>query len=73
MNRIFVMQAAIAATKKDGVPRPPIVVRDEETKRGEAFNTVQIDGPCKIVYDPNGTCCGRQVFIETESEVTGEQ
>lgn len=48
--------------------QPPIIVRSG--KQRTYGNTIEIDGPCRIVYSPDKPLdCGARVWIETESGV----
>lgn len=66
---VHVNQHHIKANKKDGGSRP--VITTKTYKSTTYGNTVELLGPCKVVYRPNNPLsCGAHVWIETQSEVT---
>jgi hypothetical protein len=50
--------------------QPPIIIR--QGRKRQYANTVEITGPCRIVYSPHKPLsCGARVWIETNSDVVG--
>lgn len=65
---VHVNQHNIRANK-DGLNRPVITVKTY--KSNTYAHSVDIEGPCRIVYEPEkGLSCGAKVWIETQSKVT---
>jgi hypothetical protein len=53
-----------------GSEQPPIIIRNG--RKRQYANTVDIAGPCRIVYSPHKPLsCGARVWIETEAPVAG--
>lgn len=67
-TRIFVSPPTIENNVKTGRNDPTIIINvDGETTW---CHEVTIEGPCKVVYDPDGKDkYGARVFVQTESEV----
>ena len=66
---IHVNMHKIRSNKKNNTNDPVITVKTY--KSNDYGHTVEVDGPCKIVYSPDmPLSCGAKVWIETESEVT---
>jgi len=66
---IHVNQHVIKSNRKNNETNPVLTVK---TYKSNTYGTnVHIDGPCKIVYNPDKPLsCGAHVWIETEAEVT---
>ena len=66
---IHVNQHVIKSNRKNNETNPVLTVK---TYKNNTYGTnVSIDGPCKIVYNPDKPLsCGAHVWIETEAEVT---
>lgn len=68
IKRIHVNQHNIRFNKKTGSRRPVMSVKT--SKKNHTGNSVEISGPCKVVYSPDKPLsCGARVWIETHSEV----
>jgi hypothetical protein len=66
---IHVNQHVIRDNAKTGERNPVITVKSY--KDNQYGHTVEVHGPCRIVYRPdNPLPCGAKVWIETEEEVT---
>tara|TARA_Y100000593_G_scaffold24416_1_gene48731 strand:- start:149 stop:373 length:225 start_codon:yes stop_codon:yes gene_type:complete len=69
---VHVNQHIIKKNRKSGDESPPLTVKTYKTQ--DNASTVEIDGPCRVVYRPkNPLSCGAHVWIETFSEVKVEQ
>lgn len=70
-RRIHINQHVIRSNAKSGERAPVITVK---SSRGNDYATsVQILGPCRIVYSPDKPLsCGARVWIETDSEIVAE-
>lgn len=66
---IHVNQHVIKSNRKNNETNPVLTVK---TYKSNTYGTnVFIDGPCKVVYNPDKPLsCGAHVWIETEAEVT---
>lgn len=65
---IHVNQHEIKKNTKNGTSNPVLTVKTY--KSNTYANTVDIQGPSRIVYSPDKPLsCGARVWIETESEV----
>jgi hypothetical protein len=66
---IHVNQHVIKSNRKNNETNPVLTVK---TYKNNTYGTnVSIDGPCKIVYNPDKPLsCGAHVWVETEAEVT---
>ncbi len=68
-NYIHVNQHNIKANKKNKNKALPVLTA-KNYKENIKTNSLQINGPCKIVYSPDKPLsCGATVWIETESEI----
>ena len=64
---IHINKHVIAKNRKTGMRLPPITVRAGKRRKVGMAKTVYIDGPCKIVYQPdNPLPCGAVVWFECE-------
>lgn len=65
---IHINQHVIRKNGKTGERNPVITVKTyKENRYG---HTVDVDGPCRIVYSPDKPLsCGAKVWIETQAEV----
>jgi hypothetical protein len=69
-TRIFVSPPTIENNAKTGRHDPTIAVNIDGEVR--MYYEVNIEGPSKVVYDPDGKeKYGARVFIETSSQVVG--
>ena len=67
-KRIHINQHVIKKNRKHGSRDPVISVKTY--KRNDYSNTVDITGPCRVVYSPDKPLsCGATVWIETKSTV----
>ena len=67
-TRIHVNQHKIRSNAKTGEREPVLTVKTYKTNT--YCKTVNINGPCKVVYSPdNPLPCGAKVWIETEEGV----
>ena len=67
-TRIHVNQHKIRSNAKTGEREPVLTVKTY--KSNTYCKTVNINGPCKVVYSPdNPLPCGAKVWIETEEGV----
>ncbi len=65
---IHINQHVIRKNGKTGERNPVITVKTY--KSNEYGHTVEVDGPCRIVYSPDKPLsCGAKVWIETQAEV----
>ena len=66
---IHINQHIIRRNKSNGYNEPVITVK---TYKSNTYgHSVEVNGPCKIVYSPDKPLsCGARVWIETEAEVT---
>lgn len=65
---IHVNQHKIRSNKKNKKTEPVITVKTY--KSNDYGNTVEVNGPCRIVYRPNDPLeCGAVCWIETSSDV----
>ena len=69
-RKIHINMHSIRANKRDGGNRPVITVKTN-SKANQYGHAVEIRGPSKVVYMPEGKAlsCGARVWIETESDV----
>ena len=66
---IHINQHKIKSNRKNGTTEP--VITCKTYKSNTYAHEVEINGPCKVVYNPNKPLsCGAHVWIETQSEVT---
>jgi hypothetical protein len=67
-KRIHVNQHNIKANRKQNKKVPVFTVK---TYKSNTYgNSVEIQGPCKLVYSPDKPLsCGATVWIETDSDV----
>lgn len=66
---IHVNQHIIKANRKNGECSPTLTVKTY--KSNDYANTVQINGPSRVVYRPGKPLsCGAVCWIETEADVT---
>ena len=66
---VHVNQHVIRTNIKSGEHEPVLTVKTYKTN-DYAFS-VDIDGPCKVIYSPDKPLsCGARVWIETDSNVT---
>lgn len=69
---VHVNQHVIKANQKTGARDPVLTVKNY--KENNYAHSVDIDGPCRIVYSPDKPLsCGATVWIETNSKVVLEQ
>jgi hypothetical protein len=67
-TRIHVNQHVIRRNARDGTSDPVLTVKDYKSNR--LANSVEIDGPSRLVYSPDKPlACGAKVWIETHAEV----
>ena len=65
---IHINQHVIKSNSKTGEREPVITVKTY--KDNNYGHEVYVDGPCKIVYNPDKPLsCGAKVWIETQAEV----
>jgi len=65
---IHINQHVIKKNGKTGERNPVITVKTY--KSNDYAHEVFIDGPCKIVYNPDKPLsCGAKVWIETEADI----
>lgn len=62
---IHVNRTHIAMNAKDGGNRPIYTIKQGNKTR--YAREVQIEGPCKMVYDGRQLRCGARAWIETEA------
>ena len=68
LHRIHVNQHHIRSNKKHGTNKPVITIKT--SKDNTYCNEVQIEGPSKIIYNPDKPLsCGARVWIETRSNI----
>ena len=68
IKRIHINQHKIRSNSKHGKNDPVITVKTYKDNR--YASSVEIKGPCKIIYSPDKPLsCGAKVWIETKSEV----
>lgn len=68
---IHVNQHVIRQNNKTGERNPVLTVKTY--KSNEYAHSVQVNGPCRIVYSPDKPLsCGARVWIETDSEVVAQ-
>ena len=67
-KRIHVNQHNIKFNQKHGTNKPVITIKT--SKDNTYCNEVQIEGPSKIIYNPDKPLsCGARVWIETRSNI----
>ena len=67
-TRIHVNQHIIRKNHKEGSSDPVLTVKTY--KSNTYCHSVDIEGPCRVVYSPNKPLsCGARVWIETEAGV----
>lgn len=72
MSIIHVHQGRIRANIKAApeAREPPIIFRHTRTGRSQYANSVEIDGPCRLVYSPDQPlACGARLWVETDAEI----
>ena len=68
---VHVNQHVIRRNTKTGEREPVLTVKTY--KANQYAHAVRIEGPCRVVYSPDGPLsCGARVWIETESKVEVE-
>ena len=66
---IHINQHIIRRNKSNGYNEPVITVKTY--KSNNYGHSVEVNGPCKIVYSPDKPLsCGARVWIETEASVS---
>lgn len=55
----------------NGEKVPPITIQDAATGDYIQASYVEIEGPCRVIYDPDREGVSGSVFIETEAPVSG--
>lgn len=71
ITRIHVNQHVIKANRKNGTDDPPLTVKTY--KSNTKARSVEIDGPCRVVYSPDKPLsCGATVWIETSAPTHSE-
>ena len=67
-TRIHVNQHIIRKNHKEGSSDPVLTVKTY--KSNTYCHSVDIEGPCRVVYSPNKPLsCGARVWIETENDI----
>lgn len=64
---IHVNRQHIAMNAKDGGNRPVYTIKHKGVTR--YAREVIIDGPSRMVYNPEGLACGAKCYMETEAVV----
>lgn len=68
IKKIHINQHKIRSNSKHGKNEPVITVKTYKDNR--YASSVEIKGPCKIIYSPDKPLsCGAKVWIETKSDV----
>ena len=68
LKRIHINQHIIRRNAKTGERKPVITCKTYKTN--DYAHEVEIDGPCKVIYNPdNPLPCGAKVWIETHSPI----
>ena len=68
LKRIHINQHVIRRNAKTGEREPVITCKTYKTN--DYAHTVEIDGPCKVVYSPDKPLpCGAKVWVETHAPV----
>lgn len=68
LSRIHVNQHRIKANQRGEVKQPVLTVKTYKDNR--YANTVEIQGPSRVVYSPDSPLsCGARVWIETNASV----
>lgn len=63
---IHVNQHVIKSNRKNNTRKPPLTCKTYKTN--DYAHEIYIDGPCRIVYNPDKPLsCGAHVWIETKS------
>jgi len=65
MKIIHVNRQHIAMNAKDGGDRPVYTIK--EKGKTTYAREVEINGPCRLVYDGSQLKCGARAWIETEA------
>lgn len=69
IKRIHINQHNIKHNKKSKNKKPVISIKT--SKRNQCANSIEIHGPCRVVYSPNKPLsCGATVWIETVAKIT---
>ena len=70
MTWININKHVIASNHRTGENQPPIRVAKTKSGAAKYAHEVLIEGPCRILYDPEGILhCGAKVAIYTEADV----
>jgi len=68
LKRIHINQHVIRRNAKTGERKP--VISCKTYKTNDYAHEVEIDGPCKIIYNPDKPLpCGAKVWIETDAPI----
>ena len=68
LKRIHINQHIIRRNAKTGERKPVITCKTYKTN--DYAHEVEIDGPCKIIYNPDKPLsCGAKVWIETNAPI----
>ena len=64
---IVVNRQTMASNAKDNKSEPPIVVK--LGKHSHECHELEINGPCRLVYNPDSGPCGASLWIEVAADV----